>query len=41
VTVNLLDALNYYLVLAFVVGAALRARNYRAMVGLVYQSADR
>lgn len=40
-TVNLLDAFSLYLVLAFVTGTVLRARNYRAMVGLVYNSADR
>src|SRR5688500_8507266 len=40
-TVNLIDAVSLYLVLAFVTGTALRARNYRAVVGLVYNSADR
>src|SRR3954470_3946891 len=40
-TPNLIDAFSYYLVLAFVTGTVLRARNYRAMVGLVYNSADR
>ena len=40
-TLNLIDAFNYYLVLAFVTGSILRARNYRAMVGLIYHSADR
>ena len=40
-TLNLIDAFSYYLVLAFVTGTVLRARNYRAMVGLVYNSADR
>src|SRR5215218_4351576 len=40
-TVNLIDALSLYLVLSFVTGTALRARNYRALVGLVYNSADR
>ena len=38
---NLIDAFNYYLVLAFAVGTVLRARNYRAIVGLVYRSAAR
>lgn len=38
---NLIAAFNYYLVLAFVVGTALRARNYRAMVGLIARSSDR
>src|SRR3954454_19136623 len=40
-TLNLIDAFSYYLVLAFVTGTVLRARNYLAMVGLVYNSADR
>src|SRR5258708_2226497 len=40
-SLNLLDALNYYLVAAFLVGTILRLRNYRAMIGLVYQSSDR
>lgn len=38
---NLIDALNYYLVLAFLAGTVLRGRNYRALVGMVYQSAGR
>ena len=40
-SLNLIDALNYYLVAAFAVGTVLRVRNYRAMLGLVYRSADR
>lgn len=40
-TFNLIDALNYYLVLAFLAGVVLRARNYRALLGVVYRSADR
>jgi hypothetical protein len=40
-TVNLIDAFSLYLVLAFVTGTVLRARTYRAVVGLVYHSADR
>ena len=40
-TINLIDAFSLYLVLAFVTGTVLRARNYRAMVGLIYNSADR
>src|SRR3954452_21827232 len=40
-TLNLIDAFSYYLVLAFVTGTVLRTRNYLAMVGLVYNSADR
>jgi hypothetical protein len=38
---NLIVAFNYYLVLTLVVGTALRARNYLAMIGLVVRSADR
>ena len=38
---NLIVAFNYYLVLTLVVGTALRARNYLAMIGLVARSADR
>lgn len=40
-TVNLIDAFSIYLVLAFVTGTVLWARNYRAVVGLVYDPADR
>ena len=40
-SINLIDAFNYYLVLVFIVGTALRARNYRAMIGLVYHSGER
>ena len=40
-TLNLIGAFSLYLVLAFVTGTVLRARNYRAMVGMVYNSADR
>ncbi len=40
-SLNLIDAFNYYLALTFIVGTVLRARNYRAMVGLVYRSVDR
>jgi hypothetical protein len=40
-SLNLIDALNYYLVAAFVVGTVLRARTYRAVVGMVYSSAGR
>jgi len=39
VTVSLIGAFGLYLVLAFVTGTALRARNYRALVGLVTTSA--
>jgi hypothetical protein len=41
VTLDLIDAFGSYLVLTFVTGTILRARNYRAMVGMVYGSADR
>jgi hypothetical protein len=40
-SLNLLDALTYYLVAAFIVGTILRLRNYRAILGIVYHSADR
>jgi hypothetical protein len=40
-SVNLLDALTYYLVAAFLIGTVLRFRNYRAIVGIVYHSGDR
>jgi hypothetical protein len=38
---NLIDAFNYYLVLAFVVGTILRARNYGKILGLIYRSSAR
>ena len=38
---NLIDAFSCYLVLTFVTSTALRVRNYRAMVGMVYNSSDR
>ena len=34
-TVNLIDVLNYYLILAFVVGTTMRIRNYRAILGVL------
>lgn len=40
-TLNLIDAFNWYLVLAFAVSTALRIRNYLSLVGLVYRSAGR
>lgn len=40
-TLNLIAAFSYYLVLAFVTGTILRTRNYPALVGLVSNSADR
>lgn len=39
--VNLIDAFNYYLIIAFVVGTILRTRNYLAMTRLIYQSKHR
>ncbi|HVL13499.1 MAG TPA: hypothetical protein VM529_13110 [Gemmata sp.] len=39
--INLIDALNYYLVLTFVVGTILRVRNYRAIIGMVYRFSGR
>lgn len=39
--INLLDGLNYYFALTFLVGTVLRVRNYRAIPGLVYRSAGR
>ena len=39
-TLDLIDAFNWYLVLAFV-GTALRTRNSLALVGLVYRSVGR
>ena len=38
---NLIDAFSYYLILSFAVGTALRVRNYRAILGLVYRFAGR
>src|SRR5258708_7891969 len=40
-TLNLLDVFSYYLLLSFLLGTVLRARNYRAILGLVYGSSDR
>src|SRR5438094_874254 len=39
--IDLIDALNWYLVLTFLVGTVLRVRNYRAIVGMVYRSSER
>src|SRR5581483_7499665 len=39
--INLIDALNYYLILTFLVGTILRVRNYRAILGMVYRFSDR
>lgn len=38
---NLLNVFSVYLVLVFVVGTVLRARNYLAMTGLIYRSRGR
>jgi hypothetical protein len=40
-SLNLIDAFNYYLVLAFALGTVLRVRNYRALLGLIYRSSRR
>lgn len=40
-TVNLLEAFDYYLVLVFVVGTALRLGNYRAMLGFIFTFSHR
>lgn len=40
-TVNLLSVLNYYLVLVFVVGTAMRLRNYQAILGFVFSFSHR
>ena len=34
-TFNLIDVLNFYLILTFVVGTAVRVRNYRAVLGVI------
>jgi hypothetical protein len=39
--INLIDALNYYLILTFLVGTVLRVRNYRSIIGMVYHSSER
>ena len=39
--INLIGALNWYLLLTFLVGTALRVRSYRAIVGMVYRSSER
>src|SRR5437660_12808045 len=33
---NLLDVLTYYLILSFIVGTAVRIRNYRAILGFIF-----
>lgn len=40
-TLNLIDAFNYYLILAFFVSTGLRIRSYRAILGLVFASPSR
>ncbi|HYV35969.1 MAG TPA: hypothetical protein VE988_09720 [Gemmataceae bacterium] len=40
-TLNLIEVFNYYLILAFVVGTAIRIRSYRAILGLVFASPGR
>jgi hypothetical protein len=38
---NLIDVLNYYLILAFVVGTVVRIRNYRAILGVIFMFSNR
>jgi hypothetical protein len=40
-TLNLIDGLNYYLILCFVVGTILRIRTYRAVLGMIFASPKR
>ncbi|HKI36641.1 MAG TPA: hypothetical protein VKA46_32600 [Gemmataceae bacterium] len=40
-TLNLIDVLTYYLILSFVVGTAVRLRNYRAIGGFIYRFPER
>src|SRR5436305_14234671 len=40
-TLNLIDALTCYLVLAFVVGTVIQVRNYRAMLGVIFTFSHR
>jgi hypothetical protein len=40
-TVNLLEAFNYYLILAFLVSTAIRLRSYWAIVGMIFASRAR
>jgi len=39
--VNLIEVLNYYLILGFVVSMAIRFRSYRAVLGMVFASRNR
>jgi hypothetical protein len=40
-TLNLLDAFNYYLILAFIVSVGINLRNYRTILGLILASSNR
>src|SRR4051794_5031959 len=40
-TLNLMDVLNYYLFLGFLVSTGMRLRSYRAVLGMVVASRDR
>jgi hypothetical protein len=40
-TLNLIDALNYYLIIAFVQSTVVRIRNYRAILGVIFTFSDR
>jgi hypothetical protein len=40
-TLNLIDLFNYYLLLTFVVGTAIRIRNYRAILGVIFTFSNR
>jgi len=40
-SINLIDGLNYYLILCFLVSTVLRVRTYRAVLGLVLTGAQR
>src|ERR1043166_7092888 len=40
-TLNLIEVLNYYLMLAFLVSTGMRLRTYRAILGLVFASPNR
>jgi hypothetical protein len=40
-TLNLIDVLNYYLILAFVVSTVIRIRNYRAILGVIFTFSNR
>ena len=40
-TLNLIDVLSYYLILAFVVGTVMRIRSYRAILGVIVTFSNR